>query len=233
MNSMPVRRIGIALAASLALAGCSSSADDRPAAGAAGASTTAATSATPYLPVPDGVELTDPGSRLAVGDHAVVAYHPRQQEVAALDVQVTGLERASIKDFSAWQLSDAQRRSTPYYVRASIKNLGETDVGGLQVPLYVVNDQDVLLESTPFTSSFEPCPSTPFPQKFGPGERAKACLVYLAPNHGDLVAVSFRPEQTFDPITWTGEVSAYQPPKAGGTKAGDKKTGERAGTGKQ
>ena len=38
-------------------------------------------------------------------------------------------------------------------------------------------------------------------------------MVYLAPDHGELVAVSFRPEETFNPIVWEGEVIRYQPPK--------------------
>jgi hypothetical protein len=166
--------------------------------------------------VPDGVELTVPGTQLAVGDHAVVAYKPRQDQVGALDIDVTALERTSIaKTFAAWQLSDAQEKSNPYFVRATVENVGDTDLGGRPVPLYVVNDQNLLLEATPFASSFETCPSTPLPEKFGPGDRAKVCLVYLAPDHGDLVAVSFRPEETFNPITWTGDVEKYQPPKAG------------------
>ena len=197
------------LVGALGLTACSGSDSSDAGAGSDGVSS----SATPYLPVPDGVELTPPGSQLSVGDSAVVAYHPRQDDVAALDIQVTSLEKAPIKAFSAWQLSDAQKRSSPYYVRATIENVGDTDLGGRAVPLYVVNDDNVLLEPTPFASSFEPCPSTPFPEKFGPGKKARVCLVYLAPEHGKLEAVSFRPEETFNPITWTGEVEPYQPPK--------------------
>ncbi len=89
-------------------------------------------------------------------------------------------------------------------MRATIENVGDTDLGGRPVPLYVVNEDNVLLEATPFASSFKPCPSTPFPEKFGPGDTADVCLVYLAPDKGELVAVSFRPEETFNPITWTG-----------------------------
>jgi hypothetical protein len=139
---------------------------------------------------------------------------------------VTALERTAIKDFSAWQLSDEQQASTPYYVRATIRNVGDSDLGGRPVPLYVVNEEDVLLRPTPFASSFEACPSTPFPEKFAPGDRAKVCLVYLAPDHGDLVAVSFRPDDSFNPITWTGDVERYAPEKPGkksGKKSGKKK----------
>ena len=98
-------------------------------------------------------------------------------------------------------------------MRAVIKNVGDTDLGGRPVPLYVVNDDNVLLEATPFASSYQPCPSTPFPDRFKPGDRTRVCLVYLAPKHGQLVSVSFRPEETFNPITWMGDVDKYQPPK--------------------
>ena len=200
--------LGLVIASSLALVGCSGSDGSSGDGGAGDSATTAA-----YLPVPDGVELTAPGSQLAVGDPAVVAYHPRQGQVGALDITVTDLEQAPMRAFSAWQLSAAQKQSNAYFVRADVTNVGDTDLGGRDVPLYVVNEDDVLLEATPFASSFKPCPSTPFPEKFGPGDEAKVCLVYLAPDHGSLEAVSFRPDETFNPITWTGDVVKYQPPE--------------------
>lgn len=227
--------LGAALAGALALGGCSGSDEGaQPEEGGTLTAPVASTGATPYLPVPDGVELTEPGSQLAVGDHAVVAYRPRQEQVAALDIVVTRLERTSIKDFSAWQLSDAQQAANPYYVRARIENVGDAELGGRPVPLYVVNEDNVLLESTPFASSFRPCPSTPFPEKFGPGETARVCLVYLAPDHGDLISVSFRPEETFNPITWSGDVEKYVSPQGGDTaKSGPPqgKGGTRGGKG--
>lgn len=219
--------LALAVVGALALAGCSGS-DSSGGDGSAGGTGPTATGS-PYLPVPDGVELTAPGSQLSVGDAAVVAYHPRQDQVGALDITVTDLERAPIKAFSAWQLSDAQKKSNAYYVRADVENVGDTDLGGRPVPLYVVNDDNVLLEPTPFTSSFEPCPSTPFPKKFGPGADAKVCLVYLAPDHGQLEAVSFRPDETFNPITWTGDVAKYEAPKPTGkpsSKPSSKPTGK-------
>ena len=37
--------------------------------------------------------------------------------------------------------------------------------------------------------------------------------MFLSPQKGALTAVSFRPTQEFDPITWTGELQAPKPPK--------------------
>ena len=99
------------------------------------------------------------------------------------------------------------RRRVDALLRArEVTNVGETDLGGRPVPLYAVDEQNMLVESSPFASTFKPCPSAPFPKTFGPGDKAKVCLVFLAPDSGKLVAVSFRPDEDFDPITWTGEV---------------------------
>ena len=144
----------------------------------------------------------------------MVAYEPRQDEVGVLDLTVTKLEQTTTrKTLSGWQLTPEQKRSTPYFVHVSVKNVGESDLGGRRVPLYVVNEDNLLLESTPFASSFEACPSAPLPADFGPGAESDMCLVFLAPDRGSLEAVSFRPEETFDPITWTGDITRYVAPK--------------------
>lgn len=168
----------------------------------------------PTEDVPDGVELTAPGSELSVGDTATVSYEPRQGLVGVLDIKVTRLERTSFrKSFVGWDLDNQTRNSTPYFVRAAVTNVGESNLGGRSVPLYIVDGKNRLLEATPFASSFKPCEPGSFPKKFRPGKTLKACLVYLAPDKGDLVAVSFRPTQDYDPITWTGELQKPKPPK--------------------
>ena len=164
--------------------------------------------------VENGVELTAQGSQLEVGDTASVAYEPRQGLVGVLDIKVTRLEKTTFKkSFVGWDLDAEDRKKSPYFVRATITNRGATQLGGRATPLYVVDGTNVLLEATPFASEFPPCSPRVFPEKFGPGKTVKVCLVYLAPNRGDLVAVSFRPTQDFDPITWTGELKSPRPPK--------------------
>lgn len=170
---------------------------------------------TSYLPVPEGVELTPQGSDLAVGDAAVVAWEPRQDLVGVLDVTVTRLERTSFDEsFQGWQLDAETRRSTPYFVRVSVENAGDSEVGGRDVPLYAVDPADTLISASTFQARFEPCPGNGvFPKTFGPGDAKDLCLVYLVPDGGELTAVSFRPSQDFDPITWTGRIK-----KLGGGK---------------
>ena len=139
----------------------------------------------------------------------MVAFEPRQDEVGVLDITVTRLEKTSFEEsFSGWQLDAATRKANPYFVHATVKNVGDTDLGGRPVPLYIVDGRNTLIEASDFASTFKPCPSKALPKKFENGDRAKVCLVYLSPRDGDLTAVSFRPTEDFDPIIWTGKLAA-------------------------
>lgn len=182
--------------------------------GSTGTETSTSPSPTNTLPVPDGVELTQQGSALEVGDTATVAYQVRQGVVGVLDIKVSRLEKTSFEEsFVGWDLSAETKKAKPYFVRATILNRGETDLGGRPGPLYIVDGTNTLVEATSFASRFRPCEPGRFPESFPPGATTKVCLVFLAPAKGDLTAVSFRPTQEDDPITWTGELQKPKPPK--------------------
>lgn len=226
-----LRPLGLAIASALLLASCagdggepeSSSSTDS--AGASGdQSASAPTAEEPYLPVPDGVELTAQGSELSLGDRATVAYEPRQDEVAALDLSVTRIERASFKLFVGWKLSKQTLKTTPYFVHAKVRNVGNTNLGEERVPLYAVDGENKLIESSTFASTFKPCPSSTLPEKFRKGDKTTTCLVYLAPDKGQVTAVSFRPTEDFSPIIWEGEITR---PEA--LQKGDDKDRSRTG----
>ena len=220
----------VLLAASVTLlAGCSGdssspSADqstDGSSSSSASESGSGSPSASSTISVPDGVELSTEGSQLAVGDTATVAYELRQGVVGVLDIKVTRLEKTSFKkSFVGWDLDQGQKKSNPYFVRATVTNRGETDLGGKRVPLYIVDGTNTLVEATTFASSFTPCEPGSFPKKFKPGSHLKVCLVFLSPKKGDLTAVSFRPTQDYDPITWTGQLEKPKPPKPDKGKGG-------------
>jgi hypothetical protein len=185
-------------------------------------------SAGPSLAVPEGVVLSPQGGQLGVGDTATVAYELRQGVVGVLDLKVTRLEKTSFKkSFVGWDLDQGQKNSNPYFVRVTVTNRGETDLGGKKVPLYIVDGTNTLVEATTFASAFPPCEPGTFPKTFKPGRTMKACLVFLSPKHGDLTAVSFRPTQEYDPITWTGELEKPKPPKPDKPGKGDK--GDKGG----
>lgn len=167
------------------------------------------------IEVPDGVELTEPGAQLDFGEAATVAYQADANRGSVLDLTVVGVRTGRVRDLAAFQLDDATRASTPYYVRARVANVGTDELGRATVPLYAVDDADTLIQASSFTTGFEPCPSTPLPRRFGAGARTTVCLVYLVPEGGALTAVSYRPLQRFEAITWTGAVQPARRPGRG------------------
>jgi hypothetical protein len=233
-----LRPLALALAATLLLASCAGGDDDPGAdpgssassdgSGASGGtSSSAPTAEEPYLPVPDGVKLTAQGSELSLGDKATVAYEPRQDEVAALELTVTRVEKASFKLFVGWKLSKETLRTTPYFVHAKVTNVGGTNLGEERVPLYAVDGDNKLIESSTFESTFKPCPSASLPEKFRDGDKTSTCLVYLAPEKGEVTAVSFRPTEDFAPIVWTGEVTRPEALQKDGDANGGKQGGKQ------
>jgi hypothetical protein len=155
--------------------------------------------------VPHGVRLTAQGTKLKFGKSATVAWQPTQKKVGVIKVAVTKVERVPISAFRAFRLDRATRTSTPYYVHVRVKNVGKGSLAHTPIPLYVL-EHNTLLETSTFRARFPACPSRPLPSGFKPGHKTSACLVYFVPRHGRLDAVSFRPTQDFDAITWRGKV---------------------------
>lgn len=198
------------------LTGCGGSEEDASEDEPTAESTTDATDptdATPsegYLPVPSGVTLTEPGTELAFGATATVAWRPRQDRVVALDLTVERIDETSFKEsFDGWVVTREMKDQTPYFVHAKATNVSETDVGGLLVPLYALSDGTSLFEPLSFTQEeFEPCPGGQLPERLRPGRSADLCLVYLLPAAQPLTAAAFDLVGELEPVTWTGEITA-------------------------
>lgn len=168
-----------------------------------------------YLPVPDGVELTEPGSDLAVGDSGVIAWQPRQDFVGVLDIKITRLEKTTFAEsFEGWDVKVEQNNKvTPYFVRATVTNVGDTNLSQRLVPLYATDTADTLVEPTKFTEEFKPCPGGTLPRGYFTDDTAEVCMVYLIGNGLELGGVTFRPTEDFEAISWSGEIQAIEKPK--------------------
>ncbi len=179
-----------------------------------GTPSSAGGAATPYLPVPDGVVLADPGSEFSLGETANVAWElPGDGGVGVLAVKVRKLFQAKISDLKNWQLDLEGRRSSLYYVTVTVANLGDADLGATRIPLYVRAANGTLVESSEFKTDFNPCPSLDLPDGFATGDKVTLCQAYQVPKRGRLQAVAFAPTPTFNPVTWVGKVKQPKPPK--------------------
>jgi hypothetical protein len=221
-NDRVIRRTlpALVVVAALSLAGCGGAGSSEPGAGgsggtggSSGSGPTASTqsggpsqSPSSSSAVVQGVTLTAQGSQLRLGQTARVSWKPDQKTVGVIAVSVTRLQKMPISAFSDWRLNAATQRSTPYFVHATVRNLGRSNLSNTPVPLYLLDQRNTLLQASTFQAQYPPCPSRPLPPKFTRGKRASVCLVYFAPDHGKLVAISFRPSQDFEAITWEGTV---------------------------
>ncbi|WP_151081855.1 hypothetical protein [Nocardioides cynanchi] len=198
----------------LLLTGCSGSGSSSPQTGPGSSGGSPASSQTgggptgtgSSLPAPKGITVTPPGTSLKVGQAATVAWQPNQKTVGAIKMAVTSQEQVPISTFRDFRLDRATRRSTAYFVHVSVKNLGRSDLSHVPVPLYLLDHQHTLLQASTFQAKFPACPSRPLPAKFKRGSHTTVCLVYFVPKHGKLVAMSFRPSESYDAITWHGAV---------------------------
>jgi hypothetical protein len=158
------------------------------------------------VPVPAGYELTRAGSRKAFGKAAAVLYR-RGRVSTVLQISVHAVRRGRAADFDGFILDDRYKRTGSYfYASVVVRNLGRSDVGGAEVPLQGVDAKRTLLPAVAFTTRFPPCPTRALPKRFGHRETLHTCLVFLAPDRGQLTAVSYRPDQRLAPVTWTGPV---------------------------
>ena len=229
---MLTRIAALTLASALALAGCGGGANEEPAAeGTSGEPTVPSPSPTPSvttdLEVPDGVELTAPGTQLSFGDAATVAFEVERPSSAGgqakgdrlgadgrrtagtvLSLRVDSARKGSLKDLKGFRLTDPyQRKANYFYVRVTVRNQGAKRFGDVGVPLWGISGENTLLPPVQFTSAFAKCPTEPLPVGFRPGARFQTCLVFLSPDKGSLEGVSYRPTEDFTPIEWRGKVA--------------------------
>ncbi|MCD9198523.1 hypothetical protein [Aeromicrobium wangtongii] len=186
----------IVASAALTLAGCSSSEPEPTPA--------TPTAAVPKgFDVPAGVTITKGGTKLALGAPATVVYEPGDRGTSAVTVTVAEVKQGSMKDFRFFSLDEQTKKSTPYYVKATVKNDGPAGLGGAALPLYALDSSNTNLPANEIVGTFKPCPSPTLPASFLPGATADVCLVYLVPEGRIVTSVSLQTGTTQDAIAWT------------------------------
>lgn len=227
VRSHAARAAGVTaiLAVTAALAGCGSDASDSDA-----EPTEPTSSATPepttYLPVPEGVTLTDPGTALELGEEGVIAFERRQDDVAVLAVTVQRIERTSFRQsFPDWRVDAATAARTPYFVRLEVANAGDVDLGGFRLDNVLWADDGTTLEAPNYYTSKQlpVCSGGPLPEEFPADATAELCQVYFIAPERTLQSVSFLPFGGLDAVTWSGEFSKVTPPE----KKSDKKKSDK------
>ncbi|WP_156388700.1 MULTISPECIES: hypothetical protein [unclassified Nocardioides] len=204
MKSGVLRLAALSLVAVLALAGCGGGDDDKDNKDSKDDSSQSSDGSS--TPEDDG--LTDPGSALELGEPATFKWQATAKVSGQAEVTVTRIDKAPIKAFSGFKLSDAMKKSTPYYVHLRVKNAGTSNLGGFEPPVFLDNGSSILYPAA-HISGFAPCADRLLPKKFGPNAKpASLCMVFLAPAKTELRTVALRPDEAQEQIDWTGDVTA-------------------------
>ena len=168
----------------------------------------------PPTPGPAGAELTAQGTELALGDQATVAWAPRADVVGAIDVRVTELERAPIRALSAFGPGPFATRVVPLLRARQGPERRRGRPGRRRHPALRPRRPRPADRGHPVRGELRALPELvrcPHLSLRGSGCRS-ACSTWSLSAAASR-AVSFRPTQEFDPITWTGTSMQPKPPR--------------------
>jgi len=203
---------GIVVLALLALCGCGGSTKtvtERVAPAAATTEATTPEAATTPATAPAGAGgLTPMGSKLKIGEKAVIAYDDSSShKKSRIEVTPVKIEKGSIGDFKNIELEGKQKTSTPYYVTMKVKNVGKGDLSGTDPASYIdgVDDRGQEQNNIIFFGTFDRCNSDDA-KSLKPGESYSSCLAYLIAGGGSIVGmrwVDFDQKTGKSNIDWT------------------------------
>ncbi|MDT0203297.1 hypothetical protein [Nocardioides sp. AE5] len=159
----------------------------------------------------DGVTVE--GLDLAFGERATFVWEPSEGAAGKVEATVEGVKVVSMDDFAGYQLTDDLRASTPYFVEVSVTNVGDADVGGSVLPIYLDNGSATLFPSVVFPN-YDKCGPRALPEEFAKDATADLCLVFFAPKGTELRSLALLPREGFEQIDWTGQVSEPPAPSA-------------------
>ena len=153
------------------------------------------------------IETTAPGTSLAFGERATVAWQPSVDLTGVVDVSVDAVAEQRRSVFEGWLGAEDLEDARPYFVTVTVANTGEDELSAQQLPLYLRDDNEALGSPWTLGGEFTACQSGPLPDAFLPGDEVEQCLVYLAPDGGRAVDVIFWPSGDIEPVSWSGEVA--------------------------
>lgn len=161
----------------------------------------------PQRPAGTAVDGTAPGTELAYGEPATLVWKPTSEVTGELELSVDAVAEQRSSVFDGWTTDEAMASARPYFVTVTLTNVGESDLGGQVVPIYLRDDRGTLGAPWTLGGDFAACQSGPLPAPFAPDATTELCLVFLAPDGARVEDMVFEPTEGYDPISWTGDVT--------------------------
>jgi len=155
------------------------------------------------------VAKSDPeGELLPLGRSAVSPYvdygTANQAKPTEVGVRVHTVRKGRISDFEGFDLDRKQRRSSPYYVEASFKNLGSFALSRSLLRASLEDEDGNEYRPTTVVligGTFRRCPEAPR-SDLRPGRGFTACSVVMLPKGASPGRVRFQGDVAKDPLFW-------------------------------
>ena len=152
------------------------------------------------------------GTSLKVGQTATVPFDTTLKSGKPgpsykLKVQVHSMDKGTLADFNGIQLDATEKASTPYYVKATITNVGPAKINtssndpGIQIE--GVDKTGQTQQSVTFFGDFPKCDEKSAPNPMAAGSSFDTCLTFLIPGGIQKVAYTGTESYIEKPVTWS------------------------------
>ena len=152
-------------------------------------------------PVPAGGDITAPGSKLKVGERAVIPITVGDKS-GTIAVTVTAIEAGPKEDLA--KFGDKAKNITPFYLRAKVENLSGTDLSFTSIGLRGLGEDGkgtgvIISGDTP------KCDSTSAPRTFkAAGETYETCVLSAAQDGSKVAGAEYNRGDDYvkTPLVW-------------------------------
>jgi hypothetical protein len=148
-------------------------------------------------------EVTKPGAQLKVGERAVVPFKFGTEKEGTIAITVTAIEKGENADLAKY--GDKAKDMVPYFIRATIENVGGTDLAYSTVSLRAVGG-DGRSTGVIITGDVDgKCESESADKNFTtPGAKYETCVLQASRASGTVGGATFDKGDaySYDPVVW-------------------------------
>ena len=206
MKSTRSAMLGVLGAATILLSACDANTVSGSAAPASDAPKPLETSA-PASPstsaAPSGnADVTKPGAELKIGERAVVPFTFGTEKEGTIAITVTSIEKGENADLAKY--GEKAKDLVPYFIRATIENVGGTDLAYSTVSLRAIGG-DGRSTGVIISGDVDKCESESADKNFTtPGAKYETCVLQASRASGTVGGATFDKGDAYqdDPVVW-------------------------------
>jgi hypothetical protein len=161
-----------------------------------------APSSSPAAAPGGNADVTKPGAELKVGERAVVPFKFGTEKEGTIAITVTAIEKGENADLAKY--GDKAKDLVPYFIRATIENVGGTDLAYSSVSLRAIGG-DGRSTGVIISGDVDKCESESADKNFTtPGAKYETCVLQASRASGTVGGATFDKGDAYSdaPVIW-------------------------------